>query len=123
MKKVKALLALIILAIGTILVSNSYAKYVLDKDIVAITVNIDRTNPVGIVNYSTEEKTNEDVFVTINLSEPILELEGWELSEDQLTLTKKYTQNITEIITIEDLSGNEGTVEINIQNIDNNDRF
>ena len=63
---------------------------------------------------------NKDVIVTVQLSEPIQEVEGWELSEDKLTLTKPYTENKTEEIIITDLSGNTNTVKIEVNNIDKN---
>lgn len=106
---------LVIIIIGS---SLSYAKYVIDCSKIAVNLEIDRTKPVGEVKYSTKEITNGDVIATINLSEPILEVDGWELSEDGLTLTKTYDANFTETIKIIDLSGNENTVDINIQNID-----
>ena len=115
-----------ILAIGCILgililtCSISQAKYVLYSDVIAARLEIDRTKPIGIVNYSTQEMTTEDVEVVVNLSEPINKVDGWELSEDGLTMNKIYKQNNTEVITIVDLSGNENWVKINVQNIDRN---
>lgn len=98
--------------------SISYGKYVIDNNIIAMELNIDRTKPVGKVKYSTSDMTKEDVVVTVELSEPIENINGWEFSENKLTMTKVYNQNIIEELTIADLSGNENTIEIKIQNID-----
>lgn len=117
MNKAKALV--LFFAIFIIMGSSlSYAKYVIDCNKIAVKLEIDRTKPVGIVRYSTEKITNGDVEVTISLSEPILKVDGWLLSEDQLTLKRTYNINSTESIKVVDLSGNESTVDVNVKNID-----
>ncbi len=70
------------------------------------------------VKYSETAPTNKDVTVTITADKMIKQVEGWELSADSKTLTKVYTQNTQEEITVEDTLGNTTTVVINIQNID-----
>ena len=80
--------------------------------------NIDKTVPIVNVGYSTKEITKDNVTVTITSNEEVQELEGWTLSSDKKSLTKEYTENTTETITIKDLAGNETQVDIEITNID-----
>ena len=80
--------------------------------------NIDKTAPSGNINYSTKNPTRENVKVTITSNEELQEVEGWTLSSDKKTLTREYTENTTETITIKDLAGNETQVDIEITNID-----
>ena len=70
------------------------------------------------INYSTLNQTNKDVTVTITSNEKMLGVEGWILSEDELTLTKVYKENITEEVEIYDYLGNKTTKTIKINNID-----
>ncbi len=81
-------------------------------------VDKDTTAPILNVKYSVEEKTNKDVVVTITSNEQLKSIEGWNLSSDLQTLTKKYTENTSEEIYVKDLAGNITTVNINITNID-----
>ena len=80
--------------------------------------NIDRKNPEATVSYNETEKTNKDVLVTIKVNEPIQEVEGWTLSDDGMTLTKTFTENGSEVITIYDLAGNSASVNVKVENID-----
>ena len=80
--------------------------------------NIDKIAPKVEVKNSTTEKTNQDVTVTITANKEIQEVEGWTLSSDKKTLTKKYSENKTETITIMDLAGNTTTAEITVNNIE-----
>ena len=80
--------------------------------------NIDNTAPNIEVEYSTKEMTKENVIVTLRANEEIQKVEGWTLSQDKKTLTKEYTENIQETITIKDLAGNEKQENIKIDNID-----
>ena len=70
------------------------------------------------VNYSQTEPTNGDVTVTITADRELQELSGWELSADKKSLTKTYSENTKENLTIQDTEGNMTTVQINIDNID-----
>ncbi len=79
---------------------------------------IDKTVPAVEVTYSTTEKTNQNVTATITTNEEIQRVEGWTLSENKVSLTKEYSENTTEEITIKDLAGNETKVNITIANID-----
>ena len=80
--------------------------------------NIDKTLPKGEVTYSTAEYTNQDVTVTINVDKQVQAINGWTLSENKKVLTKKYTQNTEETVTITDLAGNRSIVTVKITNID-----
>ena len=80
--------------------------------------NIINDSPECEVSYSTIEQTNGDVTVTITSNREMKELEGWTLSEDKMTLTKTYNQNVEENIELEDVYGNKTTAIININNID-----
>lgn len=70
------------------------------------------------VIYSLEEKTNQDVEVTINSNKQLKELEGWTLSQDKKSMTKIYSNNIKEEITVSDISNNQRNETIEINNID-----
>ena len=83
-------------------------------------LNFDNTAPNGKIEYSTKEPTKENVTVTITSNEEIQEVEGWTLSSDKKVLTKEYTENTEETITIKDLAGNEAQANIEITNIDKN---
>ena len=83
-----------------------------------LTWMLDKTAPIIDVKYSTQDPTNGDVTVTITSNEQVQGIDGWELSEDKLNLTKAYNQNITETIIIRDLVGNETQADIEITNID-----
>ena len=98
---------------------NGNSSYIL----IEITTIADATAPTAEVSYSTTEITNESVTVTITASEEIQSVSGWTLSSDSLTLTKTYTENTTEIVTIYDLAGNSTEVTVTITNIstDNTD--
>ena len=74
--------------------------------------------PVLDVKYSTTEPTNKSVTVTITSNKELKELEGWKLSADKLSITKEYTQNVTEEITVQDFVGNTGKTKVAINNID-----
>ena len=77
--------------------------------------NIDKTAPEIKVDYIQE--TNEKVKVIITANEEIQELSGWTLSSDKKVLTKEYTKNTTENVTIKDIAGNTKTAEISVMEI------
>ena len=80
--------------------------------------NIDKTGPSVSIGYSTKNPTKENVKVTITSNEEMQTVQGWTLSSDKKTLTREYTENTTETITVKDLAGNETKVDIEITNID-----
>ena len=82
--------------------------------------NIDKEKPSFSVEYSTTDITNQDVTVTITLNEEIQEVEGWKLSEDKKSLTKVYSENGKEEVTIYDLAGNSAKTNVEVYNINKN---
>lgn len=89
-----------------------------------IVTGIDKVAPeiVGTPTYTTTNPTNAPVTVTIVANEPIKPLEaetGWELADDQVTLTKTFADNATEEVTFVDLAGNEleNPVQVVVDNI------
>lgn len=88
---------------------------------VTITINnIDKTKPQVQVEYNPKDKEAEEVTVTIQANEQLREADGWTLSSDKKTLTKKYSKNTVEILTVYDLAGNGEDVSINVNNIKQN---
>jgi pterin-4a-carbinolamine dehydratase len=103
---------------------NIYVKDELGSShLYAIVINnlseqTDTTPPILVVGYSTFENTNQDVQVTITANEKIQPVQGWTLSSNQMTLTKTYSENTTEQVTVLDLAGNRTMQTINVTNID-----
>jgi len=56
------------------------------------------------------------LYITSN--EELQEVGGWQISDDKKVLTKTYTKNNEELITIYDLAGNSITETIKVENID-----
>lgn len=69
------------------------------------------------INYNPEAETEDEVVVTIKANKEIKPVDGWNLSEDKKTLTKKYTENTNEIVHLIDIDNIEKDVEINVNNI------
>lgn len=87
--------------------------------------NIDKI-PVLKVVYSEAETTNGSTSVIIISDKQIQPLEGWELSEDKLQLTKTYDAGASyevtsdkEIVIVKDLLGNTLSIEVPVINIKN----
>ena len=70
------------------------------------------------LSYSNQNLTNEDVTVTITSNEEIKSVSGWQLSSDKKKLTKTYTANKTESVSVSDLNGNTSVIEVKVGNID-----
>ena len=68
--------------------------------------NIDKQTPTVQVKYSKSEQIQNGTIVTIEANERLQGIEGWQLSNDKKSLSRTYTQNIEETITICDLAGN-----------------
>jgi len=98
------------------------------------TVVIDNTAPIDTrVEYKDATGNNNgtdmikgELTVTIYSDEPILKPEGWDISEDKMSITKKYNKNTVsaempdgESVVIEDLAGNTKTEYVKISNLDN----
>lgn len=80
-----------------------------EGETLAKVLNIDKTPPQGTI---TQEIVNKKVNVKIELSEPIFSISGWETSEDGLSITKTYSEDANETLTLTDNVGN--TSEINV---------
>lgn len=83
----------------------------------------DKWAPELKVEYSNKNETNTFVEVTIKSNEKLQEIKGWTLSEDKLILSKKYIENLTDIVAVRDLAGNESVVHIEVSNINNSKEF
>lgn len=80
---------------------------------------MDMVNPDCTVTYSNNgNPTNEDVTVTIQANEQLQPVEGWTLSDDGMSLTKTYSDNTSETVTVKDLTGNAIEVPVNVTGID-----
>lgn len=71
------------------------------------------------VSKTTEELTNQNVGVTITADKTLRPVDGWELFDDQMTLTKRYMEPTTEEIKIYDIAGNETDANIEVKFKDN----
>ncbi len=78
---------------------------------------LDNTAPVGEVTYNIS-KDKDMCLVTIKSNKELEEIEGWTLTSDRLTLTKKYYENTEETITIKDKIGNTAAIKIEITGIE-----
>ena len=96
--------------------------------------SVDMIPPQVKVEYSTKEITEGNVIVTVTITanEEVQELEGWTLSSDKKTLTKKYNTATEKTVVIKDIAGNETKVEIKVEieeiysekyEIDNENRY
>ena len=82
-------------------------------------VPADKTAPEYTVTYSNDgNPTNQDVTVTIQANEQLQPVEGWTLSDDGMSLTKTYSDNTSETVTVKDLTGNAIEVPVNVTGID-----
>lgn len=76
----------------------------------------DTTAPEVKVSYSTVDKTESPVTVTITADEPIQDIPGWTRVSENV-LKKDYTVNTNESIDVLDLAGNVTTVSVTVSNI------
>ena len=75
--------------------------------------NIDK-----IVPQSTEvskQIINKSIRVTIKVSEPVLQPEGWILAENKLSLSKTFTEDSNEKVNLVDEAGNVGLVNVQVK--------
>lgn len=79
---------------------------------------IDKEGPTATVSYSTKTITKNDVTVTITSNEECKAPTGWDLSQDKKIITKVYTNNVNEKVTLEDELGNQSKIDVIITNID-----
>ena len=82
-------------------------------------VDPDDSLPLEVtVSYSTTEKTDQSVIVTIRSNIPLKPVSGWERAMDRLSLTKEFASNVTLTIPLISESGMTKLVQVQIQNID-----
>lgn len=70
------------------------------------------------INYSTKEKTNKDVLVTITSDEAMLPISGYQLSNDKKTLTRSFSTNTESTIVVFSQTMKTAIINISISNID-----
>lgn len=99
-----------------IYIDAKYYKY----ELKAFEINLDKRKLEYEIYTSEEDKkyTNKDVILQIKCNKEIKEIAGFELSEDKTCLSKNYSENIEENITIEDFFGNKKNIKITVNNID-----
>lgn len=72
------------------------------------------------ISYDPNTETTGAVKATIKTNKKVNEVDGWELSDDGLTLTKVYFENTVETVHLVDSENMTVDVEVNINNIKNN---
>lgn len=75
-------------------------------------ITIDNIAPKG--EFAENKISDGKVNATINLSEEIKELEGWNFSDDKLKTEKEFTNNISYELPIVDYAGNKSVIDVNI---------
>ena len=86
-----------------------------------VTVTKSLVKNIVDIKYSTKDTTSNNVTVTITSNIKLKFKPGWTLSDDGYQISRDYTQNTKEQITVEDINGNTTTVDIVITNIKKND--
>ena len=114
----KKIIGIIIIAIAFATVLTTVSNAISFERVILKTGDIDLVPPEVVVSYSTTEPTKDAVTVIVTANEPIREVEGWTLSNDQKILTKTFSQNWEGSFTVKDLSGNKTIVNFTITNID-----
>ena len=86
------------------------------------TITVTKTIVKNIVDvkYSTKQSTDGNVTVTIISNTKLKPKDGWNLSNDEFSLSKEYSENINEKVFVEDVNGNITTIDIIIENINKN---
>lgn len=90
-------------------------EYGFEGTATAVVNNIDREPPVATV---TQEVKNKQVIVTITVNKKVANIEGWtstELANGKMQLTKTYSDDANESITLTDEAGNSTPVSIQVK--------
>ena len=113
-------ISIIIISLFFLLSVECFAKYNYTFRLNAYSFTRDNSEITYTISKGDENTyTNKDVVMTINLNKPIYEnIDGFSISEDKKTLTKTFTENETNSITVEDISGNKKEIEYSVNNID-----
>lgn len=69
------------------------------------------------VSYDPVTNTTKNVTATIKTNKKVNKVDGWTLSEDQMTLTKVYSNNKEEIVHLIDIDGMTKDVVVKVTNI------
>lgn len=83
-----------------------------ENKIIDTNIEIDNIAPEG--EFSTEKIANGKIKGIIQANEGIRKIEGWELLENNKTITKEFTNNLFYKIKITDYAENSSEVEVNI---------
>lgn len=89
----------------------NFKAFSLTRDVSPIIYNIRR-------NIDDEIYTNSDVILSIDLNKPVDKIDGFDISEDGMKLTKTIKENETQTIVVEDVSGNKCEIPYTVSNID-----
>ena len=81
---------------------------------------IDKEVPEINIEYQTIEN-GKAVNVVIQSNEELLEIPGWTLSEDRMSISKTFYENSTETLQLSDLAGNVFETIIEVDSIDENE--
>ena len=81
-------------------------------NVVEYVVMIDCTNPVINLTYTVNPNVT---VVQITSDEELQPVEGWVLSVDQKVLTKEYTTDTEEVVSLFDLAGNQVDIPISVK--------
>lgn len=101
--------------------TKEYTQNIEENVVVSDTENETITIQVKIANIDKGElkvinkivtRENNQIKVTLKFNKKIEAPEGWTLSEDGTEITRFYTENTKETLTIKDLSGNELVYEL-----------
>ena len=97
-------------------ISDIYGNWI-KKPIKINIKNIDKDKPY-IVSNETINNSDGSVKVKVHLSEPINIISGntgWNLEDDEKTLTKTYKENEDELVKVNDEVGNEFKFEVDVE--------
>jgi len=80
---------------------------------------IDRTSPYVVdASYASATATNQDVLVTLTMSESVQAIAGWTRGSGGTVFSKSYSHNESESLLFYDIAGNTGTYRVEIDWID-----
>lgn len=80
-------------------------------------IELQNAELTATVSYDPNINTTGNVTVTIKTNKKVNEVDGWTLAEDEMTLTKIYSDNVTETVHLVDIYGIKKDVSIEVSNI------
>jgi len=72
---------------------------------------------IASVSYDPTTTTTGNVTAIIKTNKPVNEVDEWTLSDDKMTLTKVYSENVTETVHLVDMDNMTKEIVIKIENI------